>query len=228
MDCLELSRGTQRAAPVFKALTEAGWTADHVSGSHHIFRQHGHACLAVAVHAGKLRRDVVRHICRRLSLDADSLNADSDSELSDSELWNEAAAPRQDDEPEGRPTRVNPRRLEERPWVETSGAEQAERAARAGRAEEIRRKEREVFRRTLDTAQLNLVAGDFCAVEAALFPALGDELSAERLCALIGYEILGDALFFVCTAAVHLATEGGGASFGSNEAQLRILRAFDV
>ena len=61
-------RGTHRAQDVFRRLTAAGWTNVRISGSHHIFTRGGR-CLPVAVHSGKLRRDVVRHVLRQAGLD---------------------------------------------------------------------------------------------------------------------------------------------------------------
>jgi predicted RNA binding protein YcfA (HicA-like mRNA interferase family) len=53
-----LSRGEYRVTGVFKALTDIGWRHDRISGSHHVFTRAGCSCLPVAVHGGKVRRDV--------------------------------------------------------------------------------------------------------------------------------------------------------------------------
>ena len=63
-----LARGETRAATVFALLRSAGWQEDRVSGSHHIFTRDGRSCIPVAVHGGKLRQDVVRHVLRHAGL----------------------------------------------------------------------------------------------------------------------------------------------------------------
>ena len=59
---LNLTRGTYRSAEVFRALVDAGWSQRRISGSHYIFSRAGCRSLPVAVHGGKLRRDVVQNV----------------------------------------------------------------------------------------------------------------------------------------------------------------------
>ena len=65
---LNLARGTYRSVDVFRALVDAGWSQRRISGSHHIFSRAGCRSLAVAVHGGKLRRDVVQNVMRQSAL----------------------------------------------------------------------------------------------------------------------------------------------------------------
>ena len=185
MDELELSRGTHRASVVFKALTDAGWNADRVSGSHHIFTRAGSTCLPVAVHGGKLRRDVLQHICRRAAL---SITEEDDDVI---EAAGEVPPHALPEEHAAEPFVKAPA---ERRWVETSAAEQVEIAARDLRIEEHHCDEVAQYKRIVHEAQLHLVLGDYAAVESALVPMLGDEGRFEQLASLLGYEILGDAL----------------------------------
>lgn len=175
--------------------------------------------MPVAVHGGKLRRDVLQHICRRAAL---SITEEDDDVI---EAAGEVPPHALPEEHAAEPFVKAPA---ERRWVETSAAEQVEIAARDLRIEEHHCDEVAQYKRIVHEAQLHLVLGDYAAVESALVPMLGDEGRFEQLASLLGYEILGDALFFFSTAAVRLATDGGEADFSSREQQQRVVRAFQV
>lgn len=228
---MELTRGTYRAASIFKTLAEAGWKEMRVSGSHHIFTRAGCSCLPVAVHSGKLRRDVVAHIFKQARISDACLLVDEEDEVSRPSMPPAACPPEVADDG-GKRTRHAWAEANS-VWAEANGADQAESRERALQAtEDERRRCREGFQQELDGAQLAILSGDFKAVEASLAPALeGSAASAsdiEALCAKYGYGPIGDALFFFSTACCELATEGGVAAFGSAETQQLIVRAFGV
>ena len=116
-------------------------------------------------------------------------------------------------------------------WVEMSEEERAERQAREARAADDRRLECEAFEQMLQEVQREILDGSFEAVHTRLSPLLGagtEETVLDRLIERIGYEMLGDALFFFSTASGYLATSDGEASFASLEHQQLIVDAFAV
>ena len=116
-------------------------------------------------------------------------------------------------------------------WVEMSEEERAERQAREARAADDRRLECEAFEKMLKEVQRDILDGSFEAVHTRLSPLLGagtEETVLDRLIERIGYEMLGDALFFFSTASGYLATSDGEASFASLEHQQLIVDAFAV
>lgn len=116
-------------------------------------------------------------------------------------------------------------------WVEMSEEERAERQAREARAADDRRLECEAFEQMLQEVQRDILDGSFEAVHTRLSPLLGagtEETVLDRLIERIGYEMLGDALFFFSTASGYLATSDGEASFASLEHQQLIVDAFAV
>ena len=116
-------------------------------------------------------------------------------------------------------------------WVEMSEEERAERQAREARAADDRRLECEAFEHMLQEVQRDILDGSFEAVHTRLSPLLGagtEETVLDRLIERIGYEMLGDALFFFSTASGYLATSDGEASFASLEHQQLIVDAFAV
>eukprot|EP00242_Pyramimonas_sp_CCMP2087_P017254 CAMPEP_0198225788 /NCGR_PEP_ID=MMETSP1445-20131203/102592_1 /TAXON_ID=36898 /ORGANISM="Pyramimonas sp., Strain CCMP2087" /LENGTH=179 /DNA_ID=CAMNT_0043905421 /DNA_START=395 /DNA_END=930 /DNA_ORIENTATION=+ len=58
----------KRAHEMFKLLTENGWTATRVTGSHHIFRKEGVRCIPVAVHGGEVNPGLARLVLKQAGL----------------------------------------------------------------------------------------------------------------------------------------------------------------
>ena len=223
MEPHELSRGSYRASDVFRALHEAGWAESRISGSHHIFSRAGCRCLPIAVHGGRLRRDVVQYVMRqaRLATALDDGETAMDTpvlaDVSDHALQAESAA-------KVVPASVLP--AETRKWAEASAEEQARLRERAERAEELRAKDVRNVQAQLDAAQVELLAGNYAEIDVRLTPLLSD--GCETLARRCGYEIVADALFFLTTALCNLATAGGRAAFDAPAQQQQVVRAFDA
>lgn len=220
-----LSRGECRAIHVFKALTDIGWRQDRVSGSHHIFTRAGCSCIPVAVHGSKVRRDVAYHILRRASIQPHEVLQDADTLPADEPGMH---APRED---MPSPPATNRALPAERVWAETSEAERAEHQLRETRAADDRRRDREAFELLLRDVQRSMLDGEYEAVHTRLSPMLGvhiEEAALDRLTELVGYELIGDALFFFSTASGYLATSDGEAGFASSEHQQIVVNTFAV
>jgi predicted RNA binding protein YcfA (HicA-like mRNA interferase family) len=213
-----LSRGDCRAARLFKALTEVGWHHDRISGSHHVFTRDGSSCLPVAVHGGKVRRDVAYHILRRACL-PEAIVHETDDAVEPASLNLEEVVPA-----------LVPARsaaAEDR-WAVASDNEREQLRAREEQAANELQRERGAFELLLQEAQRAILDGDYATVHEQLGPALGSgtEAALDSLIERIGYELIGDALFFFSTALGQLAVSEGEAGFGSVEQQQLILTAF--
>ena len=196
---ITVSRGTYRAVDIFKALGAAGWVESRISGSHHIFTRAGHRCLPVAVHGGKLRRDVVQHVLRHASMPAPTFATEHATE-------SVAAAETEPPAPTGSAVSapISSRRpADEHRWADSSAEEQAQLGERAQRADSAREAEAQGFEQALDAAQLELLDGSYAALDARLAPLLSD--GGEKLAQRCGYERVADAHFFLTTALCSLA-----------------------
>lgn len=239
-------RGTHRAQDVFRRLTAAGWTNVRISGSHHIFTRGGR-CLPVAVHSGKLRRDVVRHVLRQAGLDetdgesidikpgatAAASAAEEAARLAACEAApatapGEAGAEAASATAAGEIAPSMCKRPAERKWAETTEEEQAFIRARAQQGELAVRKDYDAFRALLDTVQIDLLHGRLEDADAALTPILGVEREWQQLCTRYNFDLVSEALFFLAAARTGLATAGGSAAFSQAAKQQLIVRAFTV
>lgn len=220
-----LSRGVCRAVNLFKALTEVGWQHDRISGSHHVFTRAGSSCLPVAVHGGKVRRDVAFYVLRRANLPEEALAHEEDDDDVPSVALAPATSPAVEAEPDVAPPRSA---AVDHRWVEASDADREMYRVNQERAADKLRQEREAFGQLLREVQQEILDGDYAAVHERLSPVLasGAEDAMDRLIERIGYELIGDALFFFSTASGHLATKGGDTGFGSTEQQQLITAAF--
>ena len=221
-----LSRGETRASAVFSRLRDAGWREDRVSGSHHIFKRAGRACLPVAVHGGKLRRDVVRHILRNAGLQetaSDEVDGRPADPIETAAAVNDGRA----EEPVTTAAVTRPARGVTHRWVDGSEEERTAFRLRALQLEADRREAAEELQAAVDAAQHFMLAGDYAAVEpllAPFLPSIGRHDDLDALCARCGYETTGDALFFLTQAAVLRAT-GEISSLASVDRQDELARA---
>ena len=203
-----LGSGMVRAVKIFELLVRAGWRHDRISGSHHIFTKDGSSCLPIAVHGGKLRRDVVRHVLRAAALADEDVQDGADQPPSTREAWTEVAASASegsDKLPPAKPWRP----LESEKWAEISTEEREAYAKREAQQEEARCAARAPLLAAVSAAELAMVVGDLVEAErllSPLLPAAEDVQHLDETCEILGYELAGDALFFYTQAVVRLAT----------------------
>tara|TARA_B110001452_G_C15235173_1_gene427677 strand:- start:201 stop:3449 length:3249 start_codon:yes stop_codon:yes gene_type:complete len=217
---LNLERGTFRAAEVFRALVDAGWSQRRISGSHHIFSRAGCPSLPVAVHGGKLRRDVVLNVMRQAALHTSLLETAED-----------VSAPSESShQPVGTPSlmasdaALSKQRIEETRWAESSLEEQAAFIEQAQKAEASKREELMALQEALQAAQLELLEGDYAAVDSRLTRLLSD--GCDHLCERCGYVFVADALFFLATALCSIAMKSR--PVGDTSSQQLISRSFST
>ena len=218
---LNLERGTFRAVDVFRTLVDHGWTQRRISGSHHIFSRDGCRSLPVAVHGGKLRRDVVQNVMRQAALHTSLLEASIEVASSATKLQPAETRALGSDAP--CPQRIAPDTPQRR-WVESSSEEQAAFSEQAEVAEKVRQEESVAFQGVLQAAQLELLDGNYAAVDSRLTHILSD--GCERLCERFSYAFVADALFFLATALCFVAM--GSRPVGEAPSQQLITRAFST
>ena len=222
-----VSRGDYRAQEIFQRLVEAGWQTARISGSHHIFTKPGQRSLPVAVHGGKLRCDVVRHVLRHAGLTRD-VDPAAEPDISDSVASSSDAvdaltvAELAVVDTSGRPYQSATSN-----WAEATEEEQALQRARVDQAAAARHEHCNEFRRTLNAVQLDLIDGRLEDVDAALTPILGIERGLDEVCSKYGFDLVSEGLFFLATALTELATSSGEA-FSQVAQQQRVKRAFGV
>ena len=218
---LNLTRGTYRSAEVFRALVDAGWSQRRISGSHYIFSRAGCRSLPVAVHGGKLRRDVVQNVMRQSALHIEKLEVAVDEPATSASNLQPVSA---STTPPALDAVSSVRSVDQTRWAESSLMEQAAFHKQAERSEKKMQEAVQAFQQQLQAAQLELLDGDYAAVDSRLTSLLSE--GCTRLCERCGYACVADALFFLATALCTLAR--GCRPVGAAPSQQLVTRAIST